>query len=395
MDGKAMPFLPQMSQNTGGNNHGYAAPDRWAQAEAGHPRCARYRTEGPWHPHHVPGCLTLPHPLSERGPTPASCPWRRCVNGPARFWRRTGTETLRIPVWNGTHSSRLSHRKSSPLRTALEAWRTQGQPDSILLERQPCFAPRMISAITRQDVAAWFGSRHAMPRRPKRSAPILSVIMQKAHSWGCGPENSNSCPLPRDRTRTVPPAGGVPQSCSCSGASTIEASVACRSRKTASPGRPQEQDHHAQVDGGATLKCFRTSSLPVVARRAFCAASRFSNFAAVSCVGSCSTSLSCTAMSRMKRCRKLTASGAPDTRSQSESRRCQFMRQEAPIRQAVRARSGGIPADRGWRRTIRAPGSPDRSRGSRGCGNPRFGVAAECVGQSHYGLRAGGSVPRR
>ncbi len=46
----------------------------------------------------------------------------------------------------------------------------------IHLERQmlPCFAPRMISAITRQDVAAWFGSRHAMPRRQndlRRSFP--------------------------------------------------------------------------------------------------------------------------------------------------------------------------------------------------------------------------------
>ncbi len=63
------------------------------------------------------------------------------------------------------------------------------------LHRQilPFFAGRMISAITRQDVAAWFRSLHATPAAANRSAPILSVIMQKAESWGYRPENSNPC----------------------------------------------------------------------------------------------------------------------------------------------------------------------------------------------------------
>ena len=63
------------------------------------------------------------------------------------------------------------------------------------LHRQilPFFSGRMISAITRQDVAAWFRSLHATPAAANRSAPVLSVIMQKAESWGHRPENSNPC----------------------------------------------------------------------------------------------------------------------------------------------------------------------------------------------------------
>ena len=65
----------------------------------------------------------------------------------------------------------------------------------IYLRRQilPFFAGRMISAITQQDVAAWFRSLHATPAAANRSAPVLSVIMQKAESWGYRPENSNPC----------------------------------------------------------------------------------------------------------------------------------------------------------------------------------------------------------
>ena len=63
------------------------------------------------------------------------------------------------------------------------------------LHRQilPFFAGRMISTITQQDVAAWFRSLHAKPAAANRSAPILSVIMQKAEPWGYRPENSNPC----------------------------------------------------------------------------------------------------------------------------------------------------------------------------------------------------------
>ncbi len=63
------------------------------------------------------------------------------------------------------------------------------------LRRQtlPFFAGRMISATTRQDVAAWFRSLHATAAAANRSAPVLSVITQKAEAWAYRPENSNLC----------------------------------------------------------------------------------------------------------------------------------------------------------------------------------------------------------
>ena len=63
------------------------------------------------------------------------------------------------------------------------------------LKRQilPFFAGRTISDITHQDVATWFRSLHATPAAANRSLPILSVIMQKAESWGLRPEDSNPC----------------------------------------------------------------------------------------------------------------------------------------------------------------------------------------------------------
>ena len=63
------------------------------------------------------------------------------------------------------------------------------------LRRQilPFFAGRPIGEIARQDVRAWFHSLHATPAAANRSAPILSVIMQRAEVWGYRPENSNPC----------------------------------------------------------------------------------------------------------------------------------------------------------------------------------------------------------
>ncbi len=63
------------------------------------------------------------------------------------------------------------------------------------LRRQilPFFAGRVISTINRQDVEAWFRSLRATPATANRSLPLLSVIMQKAESWGHRPENSNPC----------------------------------------------------------------------------------------------------------------------------------------------------------------------------------------------------------
>ena len=63
------------------------------------------------------------------------------------------------------------------------------------LRRQilPFFAGRPIGEITRKDVRAWFRGLHATPAAANRSAPILSVIMQRAEVWGYRPENSNPC----------------------------------------------------------------------------------------------------------------------------------------------------------------------------------------------------------
>ena len=63
------------------------------------------------------------------------------------------------------------------------------------LRRQilPFFAGRPIGEITREDVRAWFRGLHATPAAANRSAPILSVIMQQAETWGYRPENSNPC----------------------------------------------------------------------------------------------------------------------------------------------------------------------------------------------------------
>ena len=65
----------------------------------------------------------------------------------------------------------------------------------IYLRRQilPFFEKRAIGAITRQDVQTWFRSLHATPAAANRSAPILSVIMRQAETWGYRPENSNPC----------------------------------------------------------------------------------------------------------------------------------------------------------------------------------------------------------
>ncbi len=65
----------------------------------------------------------------------------------------------------------------------------------IYLSRQilPFFSGRRIADINHQDVQAWFRSLHATPAAANRSAPILSVIMREAESWGHRPANNNPC----------------------------------------------------------------------------------------------------------------------------------------------------------------------------------------------------------
>ena len=57
----------------------------------------------------------------------------------------------------------------------------------------PFFAGRPIADITREEVQRWFRSLHATPAAANRSAPILSVIMQRAEAWGYRPDGGNPC----------------------------------------------------------------------------------------------------------------------------------------------------------------------------------------------------------
>ncbi len=57
----------------------------------------------------------------------------------------------------------------------------------------PWFRGRPIADITAADVRAWFASLHATPVAADRSAPILSVIMTCAETYGYRTEGSNPC----------------------------------------------------------------------------------------------------------------------------------------------------------------------------------------------------------
>ena len=57
----------------------------------------------------------------------------------------------------------------------------------------PWFRGRPIAAIVAQDVREWFASLHGTPVAADRSAPVLSVIMAQAETYGYRPEGSNPC----------------------------------------------------------------------------------------------------------------------------------------------------------------------------------------------------------
>ena len=57
----------------------------------------------------------------------------------------------------------------------------------------PFFAGRPVAEIDREEVQRWFRSLHAVPAAANRSAPILSVIMQRAEAWGYRAEGGNPC----------------------------------------------------------------------------------------------------------------------------------------------------------------------------------------------------------
>ena len=57
----------------------------------------------------------------------------------------------------------------------------------------PWFQGRWIADITNTDVREWFASLHKTPVAADRSAPVLSVIMTCAETYGYRPEGSNPC----------------------------------------------------------------------------------------------------------------------------------------------------------------------------------------------------------
>ncbi len=57
----------------------------------------------------------------------------------------------------------------------------------------PWFRGRPIAGITSADVREWFASLHETPVAADRSAPVLSVIMTCAETYGYRPEGSNPC----------------------------------------------------------------------------------------------------------------------------------------------------------------------------------------------------------
>ena len=57
----------------------------------------------------------------------------------------------------------------------------------------PWFRGRPVAVITNADVREWFASLHTTPVAADRSAPVLSVIMTCAETYGYRPEGSNPC----------------------------------------------------------------------------------------------------------------------------------------------------------------------------------------------------------
>ena len=57
----------------------------------------------------------------------------------------------------------------------------------------PWFRGQPIADITVSDVREWFASLHATPVAADRSAPVLSVIMTCAETYGYRPEGTNPC----------------------------------------------------------------------------------------------------------------------------------------------------------------------------------------------------------
>ena len=173
MDGKAMPFFPQCHRTSEETWPHYTSP------RTGSIRSSQGRSS--W-------MCAIPN---RRALASASCPR---VPDAASFTLSTRAGDSADP---GTGKDALCETVTREVLVRCERLWKPGtlKVNRTYLHRQilPCFAGRKISAITRQDVAAWFRSVQATPAAANRSAPVLSVIMLKAESWDYRPENAK-CP---------------------------------------------------------------------------------------------------------------------------------------------------------------------------------------------------------
>ncbi len=125
----------------------------------------RYRTEGPWHPHHALGHEAPLHSLPARG-----------LRGSGR------PSTMPAPCRNGNLAGLLDRegrtlrgrRTGSPPRTALEASYPRGQPAPSSQTDPALLRWPHDQRHARQNVAAWFRSLHATPVAANRSAPVTA-----------------------------------------------------------------------------------------------------------------------------------------------------------------------------------------------------------------------------
>ena len=78
----------------------------------------------------------------------------------------------------------------------------------------PLFRGRQITGITATEVKEWFASLHATPVAADRSAPVLSVIMTCAETYGYRPEGSKPVhgdqAVQEEGARTLPRGTGNP-----------------------------------------------------------------------------------------------------------------------------------------------------------------------------------------
>ncbi|MDE0418062.1 MAG: tyrosine-type recombinase/integrase [bacterium] len=101
---------------------------------------------------------------------------------------------------NGVHASSERILFEEVAEEVFRRYGRNWKPDTLRVNRGyfanqilPWFRGRPIAGVTTADVRAWFTSLHGTPVAADRSAPVLSVIMAQAETYGYRPEGSNPC----------------------------------------------------------------------------------------------------------------------------------------------------------------------------------------------------------